>query len=100
LPGAGVRPTESADDVAAALADIAVSDPVNASSSWPVPSNSGSTRSHGAFSGPTTIRALFRPDLHASYYGAELDDHSLTPGGNARIAPTRFEDWLSQSVAG
>ena len=29
---------------------------------------------------------------------AELDDHSLTPGTNPRIAPTRFEDWLSQST--
>jgi hypothetical protein len=27
--------------------------------------------------------------------GAELEDDSLTPGGNARIAPTRFEDWLA-----
>jgi hypothetical protein len=32
-------------------------------------------------------------------FGAELDDHSLTPGDNPRIAPTRFEDWLSESVA-
>jgi len=39
-------------------------------------------------------------DVHARYFGAELDDHSLTPGSNARIAPTRFEDWLGQSVAG
>ena len=34
-------------------------------------------------------------DVHARYFGAELDEHSLTPGDNPRIAPTRFEDWLS-----
>jgi hypothetical protein len=39
-------------------------------------------------------------DVHALYFGTRLDDHSLTPGGEARIAPTRFEDWLSESVAG
>ena len=39
-------------------------------------------------------------DVHARYFGAELDDHSLTPGVNPRIAPTRFTDWLSESTAG
>jgi hypothetical protein len=38
-------------------------------------------------------------DVHARYFGAELDDESLTPDGVARIAPTHFEDWLSRSVA-
>ena len=37
-------------------------------------------------------------DVHARYFGAELDEHSLTPGDNPRIAPTHFEDWLSQSA--
>jgi hypothetical protein len=38
-------------------------------------------------------------DIHARYFGTELDDQSLTAGDGARIAPTRFEDWLSRSVA-
>ncbi len=37
-------------------------------------------------------------DIDAPYFGAKLDYFSLTPGGKARIAPTRFEDWLSESV--
>jgi uncharacterized protein YbjT (DUF2867 family) len=37
-------------------------------------------------------------DVHARYSGAELDERSLVPGENARIAPTRFEDWLSRSA--
>jgi uncharacterized protein YbjT (DUF2867 family) len=37
-------------------------------------------------------------DVHARYFGTELDDTSLVPGDDARIAPTRFEDWLSQST--
>ncbi len=33
-------------------------------------------------------------------FGTELEEHSLTPGSDAHIAPTRFEDWLRESVAG
>jgi hypothetical protein len=32
--------------------------------------------------------------VHAPYFGVELDDHSLTPGDNARIGSTRLEGWL------
>jgi hypothetical protein len=39
-------------------------------------------------------------DVHARYFGAELDDHSLTPSAHPRIAPTRFTDWLSESTSG
>jgi hypothetical protein len=38
-------------------------------------------------------------DVHACYFGIELNDQSLTPGDNPRIGPTRFDDWLSRSVA-
>ena len=35
-------------------------------------------------------------DVHARYFGTELNDRSLTPGDHPRIGPTRFEDWLSR----
>ena len=38
-------------------------------------------------------------DVHASYFGTALNDQSLTPGDNPPIGPTRFEDWLSHSIA-
>jgi hypothetical protein len=37
-------------------------------------------------------------DVHALYFGTELNDQSLTPGDNARLGPTRFEEWLSRST--
>jgi len=37
-------------------------------------------------------------DVHARYFGIDLNDQSLTPGDNPRIGPTRFEDWLSRSI--
>jgi hypothetical protein len=35
-------------------------------------------------------------DAQASYFGVQLDDHSLTPGAAPHLATTRFEDWLAQ----
>ncbi len=37
-------------------------------------------------------------DPKAKYFGAELDDSSLTPGAGARIGATRFDDWLRRAL--
>ena len=36
-------------------------------------------------------------DIHARYFGAELNDRSLTPGDNPHIGATSFEAWLARS---
>jgi uncharacterized protein YbjT (DUF2867 family) len=91
---------ESADDVAAALADVALGDPVNGTVELGGPEqfrlDELARRVLTAKNDPRPVTA----DVHARYYGAQLDEHSLTPESNARIAPTRFEDWLTESVAG
>jgi hypothetical protein len=33
-------------------------------------------------------------DVHARYFGIEVNDQSLTPGQNARLGATHFNDWL------
>ena len=90
---------ESADDVAAALADIAVSDPVNGIVELAGPEqfrlDELARRVLSANDDPRPVAA----DIHARYFGAELDDHSLTPGGNARIAPDPLRG-LAQQVRG
>ena len=91
---------ESAGDVADALADVAVSDPVNGIVELAGPEqfrlDELARRVLRANNDPRAVTA----DVHARYFGTELDDNSLTPGSSARIAPTRFEDWLSRSTAG
>ena len=37
-------------------------------------------------------------DPHALYFGAMLQERTLVPGAGARLAETRFDDWLSQPV--
>jgi hypothetical protein len=38
-------------------------------------------------------------DPHASYFGIVPSERTLLPGDGARIAETRFVDWLSCSTA-
>ena len=98
LPPVLVQP-EAADDVAAALAEIALGEPVNGIVELAGPEqfrlDELARRVLEAKNDPRPVTA----DVHARYFGAELDEHSLTPGDNPRIAPTRFEDWLLQSEA-
>jgi uncharacterized protein YbjT (DUF2867 family) len=37
-------------------------------------------------------------DAQARYFGAVIDDQSLTPGDNPRLGSIRFDDWLSRSA--
>jgi uncharacterized protein YbjT (DUF2867 family) len=37
-------------------------------------------------------------DPRARFFGGEVDDSSLLPGSGARLAATRFEDWLARSM--
>jgi uncharacterized protein YbjT (DUF2867 family) len=94
LSPALVQP-EAADDVAATLADVAVgaalNDTVELAGPEAFPLDELARRVLNANDDPRHVTA----DAHARYFGAELDDRSLTPGDDARIAPTRFEDWLS-----
>lgn len=97
LSPALVQP-EAADDVASTLADVAVgtalSDTVELAGPEAFPLAELTRRVLNATGDPRQVTA----DVHARYFGAELDDQSLIPGDDARIAPTHFEDWLRQSV--
>jgi uncharacterized protein YbjT (DUF2867 family) len=99
LPPVFVQP-ESADDVAATLADVAVNEPVNGIVELAGPEEFRLDELVRAFLSANSDPRRVTVDIQAPYFGAELEYFSLTPGGNARIAPTHFEDWLSQSVAG
>jgi uncharacterized protein YbjT (DUF2867 family) len=90
---------EAADDVAGSLADIAVNAPVNGTVELAGPErfrfDELVRRALSADDDPRTVTA----DPLARYFGAELDDDSLIPGDDARIAPTRFGDWLERTTA-
>jgi len=96
LSPAFVQPI-AADDVAAALTDAALGAPVNGMIEIAGPERARLAELVQRFFGATQDNRTVIADVHARYFGAELNDRSLMPGDNARIAPTRFEEWLTRS---
>jgi uncharacterized protein YbjT (DUF2867 family) len=43
---------------------------------------------------PRTVRA----DVHARYFGAELQDDTLVPHGEARLGAERIGNWLHEQA--
>jgi len=89
----------AADDVAAELARIATEPPsgttveVAGPDPWPL-----NELVQWVMYSYQDDRAVI-PDPTAAYYGGILDDRTLMPGANARIAPTHFRDWLDALLA-
>ncbi|MCI0429249.1 MAG: SDR family oxidoreductase [Rhodospirillales bacterium] len=97
LSPALVQPVVS-DDVAAALADLTLGAPVNGTVELAGPERINLDELVRRFLSAKQDARQVVADVHARYFGAKLNDQSLTPGDNPRIGPTRFEDWLSRSM--
>ena len=97
LPSALMQPIVS-DDVAAALADIALGEPINGMVELAGPEPIRQDELVRQFLSATGDARKVITDVHARYYGIEVNDQSLVPGDNPRLGPTRFEDWLSRSL--
>lgn len=97
LSPALVQPIAS-DDVAAAMADVAVGPPVNGMIEIAGPERLGLDQLVGRYLAATHDPRDVVTDADARYYGVKLDDRSLTPGDGARLGRTRFQDWLSHAA--
>lgn len=89
----------ASDDVAAALTGFALSEPLNGAVEIAGPEPIRMDELGRRFLSATRDSRKVTTDVHARYFGAELNDRSLTPGENARLAPTRFEQWLGHATA-
>jgi uncharacterized protein YbjT (DUF2867 family) len=89
---------EAADDVAAVLADIAEKVPVNGTVELGGPERFRLDELVRHFLSVTNDPRRVVTDVHAPYYGIEVDKRALIPGDNPRIGTTRFADWLSRSA--
>ncbi|TFW38590.1 SDR family oxidoreductase [Pseudomonas putida] len=96
LSPALIQPMASVD-VAAALVDVALAAPVNGTLEVAGPEALPLDELVRRFLRLTGDARKVVPDVHARYFGAELDDQSLTPGSAVRLGRTRFEDWLARS---
>jgi uncharacterized protein YbjT (DUF2867 family) len=99
VPPALIQPM-AADDVAAAVCDVAVDAPLNGTVEVAGPQ---------AMKFEDFVRDRLRAagdqrdvvtDAGARYFGADLSERALLPGNAARLGPTSFEDWLGQQGQG
>ncbi|WP_223415383.1 MULTISPECIES: SDR family oxidoreductase [unclassified Pseudomonas] len=96
LSPALIQPLAS-DDVVAALTEVTLQTPVNGTLEVAGPEAMPLDELVRRFLRATGDSRKVVPDVHARYFGAVLDDQSLTPGKHPRLGAIRFEDWLARS---
>jgi len=97
VPPALMQPI-AADDVAAALTDVAVGKPVNNTVEIAGPDPIRQDDLVRQFLTVTKDARRVITDPKALYYGISVNDQSLTPGDNPRLGATHFKDWLSRTT--
>jgi uncharacterized protein YbjT (DUF2867 family) len=95
LPSAHLQPI-AVSDLAVAVADVAEGPPTDGVVEVAGPEAIGldelARRVLSATGDPRPVVT----DDSVKYFGAQIDDATLTPGPGARIATTRLDDWLSR----
>ena len=98
LPPVRFQPI-AADDVASAVARVAMGSPLNGIVEVGGPEQFRFDKlirqGLSARKDPREVIA----DPQARYFGTELSERSLVPGDDAQLGETRFEDWLSRSAS-
>lgn len=98
VPSAFVQPIVS-DDVVAALADLVLSPPKNETVEVAGPEKLRFDELVRRLLANNNDARKVTTDVHARYFGTELNDQSLVPASSTpRIGGTRFENWLTRST--
>jgi uncharacterized protein YbjT (DUF2867 family)/quercetin dioxygenase-like cupin family protein len=97
LPPVLMQPIVS-DDVAAALADVAISEPINGVLEVAGPEQIRQDELVRRFLSATGDARTVVTYANARYYGTKVNDQSLVPGANPRLGSTHFDEWLSRTT--
>jgi len=84
----------SSEDVADALAEVALGRPANTTVEIAGPDTASVFDVVTAYMRKSNDTREVVVDNHATYFGAVLEHMSLVPGEAARLGPTRFRTWL------
>jgi uncharacterized protein YbjT (DUF2867 family) len=95
LPSGHLQPI-AASDLAVVVADVVEASPTNGVLEVAGPEAIGLDELVRRFLSATGDSRPVVTDDSVTYYGAHLDNSSLTPGPGARIAPTHLNEWLSR----
>lgn len=96
LPAALMQPI-AAEDVAEALTRVAIEAPLNGMVEIAGPEPIRQDELVRRLLRSTGDKRSVITDPTARYFGATINDQSLTPGKQARLGRTRFDDWLLQA---
>lgn len=96
LSPAHVQPISS-DDIAAIVSDTALAQPINGTFDAAGPEKVGLADLVKRYLSALDDKRIVVADANAAYYGAQLNDQSLTPTGGARLGATGLAAWLSKS---
>jgi len=88
----------AADDVAAAVAEVALGQPVNGMIEVAGPDQIRQDELVRQYLSATGDPRKVVTDDKPLYYGIEVNDQSLVPGPNPRLGKVHFNDWLSHST--
>jgi len=88
----------ASDDVAATLAELALGPALNLTVEVSGPEAHPLDEMARYFLAANKDERPVITDTHATFFGAEIDDRSLTPSGKHRIGSIHFADWLNRSL--
>ena len=88
----------AADDVAVAIAEVALDKPVNGLIEVAGPDQIRQDELARQYLSATSDPRKVVTDDKPFYYGIEVNDQSLVPGPNPRLGKVHFKDWLSHST--
>ena len=94
LSPAFVQPISS-EDVAAAVADVTIGEPLNGTVEIAGPERLRLSDLVQRYLTEMNDPRKVVSDVHARYFGAELTDEMLVPGENPRIGAIDFESWFT-----
>jgi uncharacterized protein YbjT (DUF2867 family) len=97
LPSALIQPM-AADDVASAVGQIAVGQPIKGTVEIGGPEEFRLDELARRFLAARKDPREVVTDPRARYYGVEIGERTLLPGKDARLGEMRFETWLTQSA--
>jgi uncharacterized protein YbjT (DUF2867 family)/quercetin dioxygenase-like cupin family protein len=86
------------DDVAAAVADVALGEPMNAMVEVAGPDKIRQDELVRQYLSATGDPRNVVTDANAGYYGIKVNDQSLVPADNPRLGSTHFAEWLSRTT--
>lgn len=98
LSPALIQPVAS-EDVVAVLADLVVGSPINGTVEVAGPESFPLDKLAVDTLAATADKRQVIPDVHARYFGAELNDSSLVSVDNPHLGALHFQDWLRRSTA-